>query len=44
MSENKDRKSFNYGYTSEGFAERVFHLYLRYEGDNDELYFCDYMN
>ena len=44
MSENKDRKSFNCGYTSEGFAEKVFHLHLRYEGDNDELYFRDYMN
>ena len=44
MSEQPDRKSFNRGYTSEGFAERVFHLHLRYWGDNDELYFRDYMN
>ena len=44
MSEQESRKSFNMGYTSEGFAERVFHLHLRYLGDNDELYFRDYMN
>ncbi|MEA5020860.1 MAG: GrpB family protein [Gordonibacter sp.] len=44
MSEGDRRKSFNRGYTSEGFAERVFHLHLRYCGDNDELYFRDYLN
>lgn len=26
------------------FAEKVFHLHLRYYGDNDELYFRDYLN
>ncbi len=44
MSESDCRKSFNRGYTNEGFAERVFHLHLRYRGDNDELYFRDYLN
>ena len=44
MSEERNRSSFNRGYTSEGFAEKVFHLHLRYEGDNDELYFRDYLN
>lgn len=44
MSESDCRKSFNRGYTNEGFAERVFHLHLRYCGDNDELYFRDYLN
>lgn len=44
MSESAYRKSFNRGYTSEGFAERVFHLHLRYRGDNSELYFRDYLN
>lgn len=44
MSEGKNRKSFNKGYTNEGFAEKVFHVHLRYYGDNDELYFRDYMN
>ena len=44
MSEEPGRISFNRGYTSEGFAQRVFHLHLRYAGDNNELYFRDYMN
>ena len=44
MSEEASRLSFNRGYTPEGFAERVYHLHLRYTGDNDELYFRDYMN
>jgi len=26
------------------FLSKVFHLHLRYEGDCDEIYFCDYMN
>ncbi|OUO79014.1 hypothetical protein B5F53_08005 [Blautia sp. An249] len=43
MSETPDRISFNKGYTEKGFAERVFHLHLRYVGDNDELYFRDYL-
>ena len=43
MSEEKDRFSFNKGYTEQGFAERVFHLHLRCAGDNDELYFRDYL-
>ncbi|MDO5113495.1 MAG: GrpB family protein [Planctomycetia bacterium] len=44
MSEEDTRQSFNQGYTNKGFAEKVFHLHLRYWGDNDELYFRDYMN
>lgn len=44
MSEEENRKSLNKGYTDKGFAEKVFHLHLRYYGDNDELYFRDYMN
>ena len=44
MSTEKDRISFNRGYTKNGFAEKVFHLHLRYAGDNDELYFRDYLN
>ena len=44
MSEEQDRKSFHKGYTTEGFAERVFHVHLRYYGDNNEIYFRDYMN
>lgn len=44
MSEEKGRISFNKGYTENGFAEKVYHLHLRYAGDNDELYFRDYLN
>lgn len=43
MSETGGRMSFNKGYTEHGFAERVFHLHLRYAGDNNELYFRDYL-
>ena len=43
MSEDKNRFSFNKGYTENGFAERVFHLHLRDLGDNGELYFRDYL-
>jgi len=31
------------GYTPSGFAERVFHIHVRYRGDWDELYFRDYL-
>ena len=34
---------FRKGYTMEGYAERVVHLHLRKPGDNDELYFRDYL-
>lgn len=43
MSSSEGRCSFNRGYTEEGFAEKVYHLHLRYEGDNDEVYFRDYL-
>ena len=43
MSQSKDVLSFNKGYTEDGFAEQVFHLHLRYVGDNNELYFRDYL-
>ena len=44
MSQGERRLSFNKGYTPNGFAERVFHLHLRYVGDHDELYFRDYLS
>lgn len=34
---------FMKGYTLQGFAEKVFHLHVRYGGDWDELYFRDYL-
>lgn len=43
MSEDGKRISFNKGYTEDGFAEKVYHLHLRRLGDNDELYFRDYL-
>ncbi len=43
MSREENRLSFNKGYTPEGFAQRVFHLHLRRVGDQDELYFRDYL-
>jgi len=44
MSQSQTRIDFNKGYTPNGFAEKVFHLHLRKYGDNDELYFRDYLN
>lgn len=44
MSTEPNRISFNRGYTKDGFADKVFHVHLRYTGDNDELYFRDYLN
>lgn len=44
MCQSDNRKSFNKGYTKNGFDEKVFHLHLRYVGDNSELYFRDYLN
>lgn len=43
MSQSAERMSFNKGYTENGFAEKVFHLHLRYAGDHDELYFRDWL-
>lgn len=44
MSSNTNRVSFNRGYTENGFEEKVYHLHLRKTGDNNELYFRDYLN
>ena len=41
MSSEANRISLNKGYTKEGFADKVYHIHLRYAGDNDELYFRD---
>lgn len=43
MHEEANRISLNKGYTEQGFAERVFHLHIRRQGDHDELYFRDYL-
>lgn len=44
MNSREKRISFNKGYTEHGFAEKVFHLHLRYAGDHDEILFRDYLN
>lgn len=44
MSEAENRISLNKGYTENGFAEKVFHLHIRLNGDTDELLFRDYLN
>ncbi len=43
MSKEKTRMSLNKGYTLDGYADRVFHFHLRLLGDNDEIYFRDYL-
>lgn len=43
MSHTQERVSLNKGYTSEGFAEKVYHLHLRLPQDADELFFRDYL-
>lgn len=43
MSESDGRVSFNKGYTADGYAEKVYHVHLRLAGDNDEIFFRDYL-
>ena len=43
MSVSEGRMSFNKGYTPTGFADKVFHIHIRRHGDNDELFFRDYL-
>lgn len=43
MSRGEGRVSLNKGYTENGYADEVFHIHLRIAGDNDELYFRDYL-
>jgi GrpB-like predicted nucleotidyltransferase (UPF0157 family) len=31
------------GYLTDGFAEKVYHIHVRYRGDPDEFYFRDYL-
>ncbi len=44
MFSGANRISLNQGYTEHGFEEKVYHLHLRRAGDNNELYFRDYLN
>lgn len=43
MSSDAARISLNKGYTPDGFADKVYHLHLRFAGDHQELYFRDYL-
>lgn len=43
MNGKPTRVSLNKGYTEQGFAERVFHIHIRLQGDIDEVYFRDYL-
>ena len=43
MSSDATRISLNKGYTERGYAERVFHIHLRLDGDRDEIFFRDYL-
>lgn len=43
MAETSGRMSFNKGYTPYGYADRVFHIHIHLQGDNDEIYFRDYL-
>lgn len=44
MSQDKTRISLNKGYTENGFADRVFHIHLKIDGDNVEIAFRDLLN
>lgn len=43
MNQKDERISLNKGYTPKGYAERVFHIHLRCQGDCDEILFRDYL-
>lgn len=46
MNESNDPKFsqiYNKGYTKNGFADKVYHLHVRYRDDWNELYFRDYL-
>ena len=44
MSDDSKRVTLCRGYTPSGFEDKAFHLHIRLRGDNDELYFRDYLN
>lgn len=43
MSQSDKRISFNKGYTPSDYAEKVFHIHIHLNGDNDEIRFRDYL-
>lgn len=44
MNKDGNQIILNKGYTEQGFADKVFHLHIRIVGDNNELFFRDYLN
>ena len=44
MYTEANRILLNKGYNKDGFADKVYHIHLRYTGDNDELFFRDFLN
>jgi len=44
MNECINKLSFNKGYTTTGYADKVFHIHVKKYGNCDELYFRDYLN
>lgn len=43
MSVNDCRMSFNKGYTPDGYAEKVYHIHLHTDSENDDIFFRDYL-
>lgn len=43
MRDTDKRMSFNKGYTPAGYADKVFHIHIHATGDNDEIYFRDFL-
>ena len=43
MSKSDKRISLNKGYSELGYLDKVYHLHLRYENDDDERYFLRYL-
>ncbi|MDL2287035.1 GrpB family protein [Eubacteriales bacterium OttesenSCG-928-G02] len=43
MTNHPPHMMFLKGYLSDGFADKVYHIHVRYPGDWDELYFRDYL-
>ncbi len=43
MSHSNNRMSFNKGYTPAGYADKVFHIHFHAKGDNDEVFFRNYL-
>lgn len=42
-SDDPMRLLIHKGYSSDGYAEKVYHLHIRYSGNWDELYFRDFL-